>query len=81
MVLTMLVIRVTHCQEIDFRDLTIGSGFSVIKLGEKHLVEKYCSIVHLFNITKYEKYVEDLASNVTELNDETLRHKIQHLRT
>lgn len=77
----MLVIRVTHCQEIDFRDLTIGSGFSVIKLGEKHLVEEYCSIVHLFNITKYEKYIGDLDSNVTELNDEFLRHKIQHLRT
>lgn len=79
--MTLLTISPVPAQKLEITDLSHGNGYTLLELGQKKLITGYNSVLHMFNVTKYEDFIDDIEKEVTDLEDPYLDHQIDHLRT
>lgn len=66
-ILTLTFLTTVTAQTLDIQDLTNNNGYIPIKTGEFKAIEHYDKVLHIVNLTEYERTVEIITNNINTL--------------
>lgn len=74
-ILILTLITTITAQTMDIQDLTNNNGYVPIKTGEFRPIEYYSKILHILNLTEYERTLDIITENINALRMTTFNNK------